>query len=50
MSTQSDLIDYFKPNAVYNPHTNLTPEVTQTSDRTQFERQVTIVKEWAGIN
>lgn len=46
MSTQSDLIDYFKLDAVYNPDTNSTREVTQTSNRTQFERQVTIVKEW----
>lgn len=46
MSTQSDLIDYFKLNAVYNPDTNSTREVTQTSDRVQFKREVTIVKEW----
>lgn len=46
MSTQSDLIDYFKLNAVYNPDTKSTREVTQTSDRTQFERQVTVVKKW----
>lgn len=35
MSTQSELIDYFKLDAVYNPDTNSTREVTQTSDRTQ---------------
>lgn len=46
MSTQSDLIDYFKLNAVYNPDTNSAREVTQTSDRIQFKRQITIVKEW----
>lgn len=46
MSTQSDLIDYFELNAIYNPDTNSTREVTQTSDRGKFKRQVTIVKEW----
>lgn len=46
MSTQSDLIDYFELNAVYNSDTNSTREVTQTSDRGKFKRQVTIVKEW----
>ena len=46
MSTQSDLIDYFKLDAVYNPDTNSTREVTQTSDRAHFKRQVTIIKEW----
>lgn len=46
MSSESDLIDYFKLNAVYNADTNSTREVTQTSDRTQFQRQVTVVKEW----
>lgn len=46
MSTQSDLIDYFKLNAVYDPDTNSTREVIQTSDRIQLKRQVTIKKEW----
>lgn len=36
MSTQSDLIDYFKLNAVYDPDTNSTREVIQTSDRIQL--------------
>ena len=47
ISTQSDLIDFFKLNAVYDPDTHSTREVIQTSDRTQFERRVTIVKEWS---
>lgn len=46
MSTQSDLIDYFKLDAFYNPENNSTLEVTQISDRVQFKRQFTIVKEW----
>lgn len=42
----SDLIENFKLNAEYNTDTILTREVVQTPDRTQFRRQVTIVKEW----
>lgn len=45
MSTQSDLIDFFKIIAVFNPETNSTREVTQISERAQFE-PLTIVKEW----
>lgn len=43
--TLSDLIEYFKLNAVYKTDTKLTREVVQTPDRTQLRRQVTIVKE-----
>lgn len=42
--TLSDLIEYFKLNAVYNTDTKSTRE--ETPDRTQFRRQDTIVKEW----
>lgn len=42
--TLSDLIEYFKLNAVYNTDTKSIRE--ETPDRTQFRRQDTIVKDW----
>jgi hypothetical protein len=42
----SDLIDFFKLNATFDPVTSSTCEIIQTSDRTQRKRQITLVKNW----
>ena len=46
MSAQSDLIDFFRLNATFDPTTRSTREVIQSSDRAQLKRRVVTVKEW----
>ena len=42
----SDLIDYFRLDAFYNPLTLVTRETIKVQDRTHRKRQITAVKEW----
>ena len=46
MSAQSDLIDFFRLDATFDPSTHSTREVIQISDRAQLKRRVVTVKEW----
>ena len=45
MST-SDLVDYFRLDASYDPLTLVTRETVRVSDRARCKRQITVVKEW----
>lgn len=45
----SELINFFKLSATFDPTTNSTREVVQTSDRAQFRRQITVVKKWTRL-
>ncbi|MCJ1345121.1 hypothetical protein MMC31_003326 [Peltigera leucophlebia] len=45
----SELIDFFKVEAAFDPATSSTREVVQTSDPAQFRRQVTVVKKWTRL-
>ena len=46
MSAQSDLIDFFRLNATFDPTTRCTREVIRSSNRAQLKRQIVTVKEW----
>lgn len=46
MSAQSDLIDFFRLNATFDPTTRSTREVIQSSDWAQLKRRGVTVEEW----
>lgn len=46
MSAHSDLIEFFKLNATFDPTTCSTREILQSSDRANLKRQITVVREW----
>lgn len=46
MAARSDLIDFFRLNATFDPTTRSTRELIQSSDRAQLKRQIVVVKEW----
>ena len=46
MSAPSDLIEFFKLNAIFDPIAALTREKVRISDRTHRKRQIVAVKEW----
>ena len=45
----SDLVDYFKLEAYYDPLTLLTHETLRVPDQAQYRSQVTVVKQWKRI-
>ena len=45
----SDLVDYFRLDASYDPLTLVTRETIRVSNGAQRKRQVTVVKEWKRI-
>lgn len=45
----SELINFFKLDAAFDPVTSTTHEIVQSSDPAQFRRQLTVVKKWTRL-